>query len=317
MKERGMFPTTSRLFLAFMVVGAASAGTTNLFALEAAEENEMDLSMLVPEHSGGWRSTGQDSLYDRETIFRYMNGAGEVYLSFTFQRLLVRSFAELGGKRITVELYDMGSAADAYGIFSRNRQGEDVHIGQGSEWRSGYLIFWKERFFVTVFADEEGERAEQAVLELGAAIAGRIEEEGALPAVVSLLPQQDLMKRSIRYFHKHTDLNQHYFIADDNILNLDMGTDAVIAEYRKRQAHVYLLIIHYPNMDRAASAFESYIGVFMPEARDSGVTRLEDGSWAAAIRESRYIVTVLDAPTRATAEQLMTAASGPLGGGKE
>jgi hypothetical protein len=268
----------------------------------------MDLAELVPGDLAGWRINGEDGLYDRETVFRYMNGAAEIYLSFDFRRLFVRRLAGDGDAEITVELYDMGCPADAFGVFSRNRQGRDVGIGQGSEYRSGHLMFWKGRYFVTVFAVRETEGVKNAVLELGGAIAARIRDEGPKPSILSLLPREDLVETSIRYFHKHTDLNEHYFVADDNILDLDSDTDAVFADYERGQSRISLLAIRYPSTTRAASAHESYVEAFLPEAEDTGVTRIEDGSWTAAARSGVYVLAVYDAPQPEDARRLLTGA---------
>ena len=276
----------------------------------------MDLSQMVPPRLGEWSAVAADASYNRQTIFKYMNGAGEIYLSFDFRELFVRQFVD-GEKTITVELYDMGSSEEAFGIFTRNRRGEDVGIGQGSEYRSGHLIFWKGRYFATVFCQQESDRSKDAVLSLAKAISARIEETGPRPLIVSLLPQQDLLDLSVRYFHKHTDLNEHYFISDDNILDLDQDTDATIATYRRGDARPYILIIRYPDAERATAAYGRFLDVFMPEARNTGVARLEDELWVAAARSGVDIEAVFDAPTQALADSLLSETRRNIEGAEE
>ena len=112
----------------------------------------MDLSELVPESIGTW-SNYEDSIYDKETIFEYMNGAGEVFLSFAYERMFVRQFSKSEDmeEELTVEIYDMGKPSDAFGIFTRFRSGEDAGTGQSSSYLSGNLSFWKGRYFVIIF----------------------------------------------------------------------------------------------------------------------------------------------------------------------
>ena len=50
---------------------------------------------------------------------------------------------------------DMGRDSEAFGIFSRNRQGPEAGIGQGSEYRSGYLVLWQGPYFATVYTDRQ------------------------------------------------------------------------------------------------------------------------------------------------------------------
>jgi len=218
---------------------------------------------------------------------------------------------------VTAELYDMGLSEEAYGIFSRNRRGENAGIGQGSEYQSGHLIFWKARYLVAVFGEKESAPSKEAIFGLAKAIAARIEGTGSLPHLVSLLPQQDLIELSVRYFHKHTDLNEHYFVADDNILDLDEGTNATIANYSRAGSRPFLLVIQYPDAGRASAAYGRFLDLFMPEGRDSGIACLEDGLWTAVARTGVYIEAVFDAPTRTQADSLLSQARNSIGGMSE
>jgi len=302
------------LTLAFLSLPSAArpdpTASTTLPLPVNSEETLMPLSSLIPEAHGNWIRDGEDEIYDARTIFKYMNGAGEVYLSFAFQQLCVRRYLgnEQGG--ITVELYDMGNAADAFGIFSRNLTGKEVDIGQGSEYRSGYLNFWKDRFFATVYADRESSRSREAVLGIGRDIASQIPVSGARPELLEVLPVDGLLMRSVRYFHRHTDLNQHYFLADTNILNLDHRSEAVLANYREKTSGEYpalLLVVRYPSRREAAAAFGNYLHHFLPEAQGEGAYQLEDGTWTAAGHAGRYILAVYDAASAPRAQELLVA----------
>jgi hypothetical protein len=300
-RAHGAFPLTP-LFTAFICLFPLLA------AAAPSEDEAMPLDELVPDCVDAWEKVGEDGLYDRKTIFKYMDGAGEVYLSFAFRQLLVRQFAREGEAGLTVELYDMGRSAEAYGIFTRNITGDNVGVGQGSEYRSGYLVFWQDRYFATVYTQQETALSRQAVFELSRQIAARIPCKGSLPDLVRLLPAADLITGSIHYFHKHTDLNQHYFLADDNILALDLESEVVLANYAGAEDLVFLMIVRYPARDRAATAYENYVTHFMPEAKKRGITQVEDGYWTATARSGEYIVAVYDAPSHQRAAQLLAAA---------
>ncbi|MFH1681523.1 MAG: DUF6599 family protein [Candidatus Eisenbacteria bacterium] len=282
---------------------------------EPNKERIMDLPLLMPEVMGGEAGVESETLYDRETIFRYMNGAGEVYLSYGFRALLVRRLPGPAGDTLTVELYDMGSSADAFGIFSRNRGGEEAGVGQGSEYRSGYLLFWKDRCFATIWTSRDSPESKKAVFETGRAIAARITEEGALPDLLSTLPEQGLAEGSIRYFHRHTDLNQHYFLSDDNILDLGERTDAVLAAYAAEEGGVLLLVVRYPREGDAEKAHERFVALFLKDGRGGAAAPLEDGTYAGSARVGRHLIAVFDAPGPEIVDQLLAAARGRLEGG--
>jgi hypothetical protein len=268
----------------------------------------IDLSSLTPASVGDWISdTEDDAAYDRETIFDYMNGAGEVYLSFSYRKMFVRRYTGPNGEELTLEIYDMGSTSDAFGIFSRVRQGDDIGIGQGSEYRSGYLNFWKGRYFITAYTYDEEEGSRAALLVLGRSIESAIQETGALPEIVGHLPAEDLLPNTVRYFHLYTDLNKHYFVADENILDLDSEVEAVIASYERGDDYNYLLIVDYPTDDRAQTAHRTFVDIYMPEAKETGLTQIEDGSWTASIQMGPFIAAVFDASTADRARQLLAA----------
>jgi hypothetical protein len=55
-----------------------------------------DVSRYLPEEMNGWRAEGKDEAYNLETIFDYIDGAGEVYRSYNFQGLLARRYFKRG-----------------------------------------------------------------------------------------------------------------------------------------------------------------------------------------------------------------------------
>ena len=273
-------------------------------------ERPTSMSELAPLEIHGWRAKGKDAIYSRQTIFNYMNGAGEIYRLYGFRELFVRRFVKAGQPDIVLEMFDMGSSEDAFGVLSHGRegQGEDVAIGRDSEYDSGLLFFWKGRFYVSIFAVRETSSAKRAVLDLGRTVSRAIGVNGEKPKLIDYLPTQGLIEKSIRYFHNHFSLNLHYFVADENILHLDDRTKAVLVTYQHNGAKTYLLGIQYQTPKKARAAFESFIGAYMPEAKRTGIAQLENGRWSTAMVEHAFVIAVFDAPTMAHAEALMRAA---------
>jgi hypothetical protein len=265
------------------------------------------MDRLVPREIEGWKASDRDRRYDRETIFDYINGSGELYRSYAFRQVLVRRLARTGEPDIEVALFDMGSAEDAFGIFSFEQEGDDLGIGQGSEYAAGLLRFWKGRSFVCVSIERETPAAKGAVTALAKEIAHRIEPAGARPQIVNLLPRQGLDANSIRYFHQHACLNYHYFVADQNILDLSERTQAVIGRYRMAEGNSYLLLVAYPDAKQAKGAFDSFAAFYLPEGGQHSIAQTEDGRWAKAEVHEQLVMVVLGAPSREEAEALMEA----------
>ncbi len=259
---------------------------------------------LMPDEMAGWKAESDGETYDTIGIFRYMNGAGEIYRLYSYREMVVRRYMRDGMPEITVEVFDMTTSEDAYGVFSHSRENEVDHPGNGAEYRSGLLSFWKDRFYVSIMAEKETPESKAAIYQFAEAIERNIAAVGEKPDILRLLPPDGLDTNSIRYFHLYTSLNYHYYVADDNILELDRDTEAVLATY-KPGGH-YLLYIMYPNADRAAQAYRNFLISYIPDASDSGTSQTENSKWVTAMIERNYVIVVFDAEDEEAAIQLMS-----------
>jgi hypothetical protein len=266
----------------------------------------------------GWHKTEKRETYDRESLFEYIDGAAELYLSYDFQELIVNYLVKADEAGITVELYRMGSSKDAFGIFSHDQEGGDIGIGQGSEYGSGWLRFWKGAFFVSVFSDMESEEVKAAILNIGRSIATMIRVPGKKPEILSYVPKDHL--KHVRYFHTYEILNRHYFIANQNILRLNEHTDALLVQYEASKGKMstgpketFLLLIQYPDVVQAKIASKAFLDAYMPEAGQTGVLKAENGLWTALRLHGNFVVVVFDAQTQVFAEKLITNVRNRLG----
>jgi len=296
------------LFYFFVLVAVMGIDGLSVFSMERSDR-KTEMKKLLPVEIEAYKSDGKDQFYDRNTTFRYMDGAAELYRSYGFKLLMVRRYVKPNHPSIIVELFDMGLSEDAFGVFSFETEGEDPQVGQGSDYGGGLLRFWKGKYFVNVYAEQETSSTKQDVLEIGKGIAKSIKTEGQKPKLLNYLPKEDLIERGIRYFHLHQSLNYHYFVAHENILHLGARTNSVFAHYLSSQTKgkTFLLLIEYPNQQLATKAFQSFVKAFMPEASSSGSIRMENGRWAVAQSHQKYVIVVLDAPFHEKAEELIHA----------
>jgi hypothetical protein len=266
-------------------------------------DNAMELTKLIPNQFGDWKTLDEVRSYNRETIFDYIDGAGEVYLMYDFKEVAVSKFLGPDSAEITVEIFDMGTTGDAFGVFSHSREGNDMGIGGGSESRDGFLCFWKDRYFVCVHSSKQSGEFNNAVIAIGRDIESKITGDVNKPDIVEVLPGDGLVESSVIYFHKQTSLNYHYFLSEENILNLGEHTDAVLAVYRP--GRITLLCIEYPDTGSATESFGSFISKYIPEADESGTAEVEEGVWIRAFITGRYFIAAFDAPDETTAVSLV------------
>jgi hypothetical protein len=264
-----------------------------------------DFGRSIPKKIGVWQASGKDQLYDRETLYDYMDGGAEVYLAFDFRQVWVRKYAGPGGGELTLDIYDMGSPEEAFGTFSCDREDPGAGIGQGSEYGFGLLRFHQGRFFVTVITAGEDEASGKAVLDVGRAVVKALGPPGPSPDMVGFLPRESLRPDRTSYFHANVNLNNRYFVASENILGLDRSTDCVFAEYETPSGEPgYLLLVRYPGAERAIAARRSFLSSYAPEAGPEGLAQTENKKWVSTTAQSRYLVIVFESPSPDWARKL-------------
>ncbi len=263
---------------------------------EVQEDEAMKISDLFPSGIDGWSPSGEFETYDREGIFTYINGAGEVYRMYDFREVWVRHYKKEGAPEITVEIFDMGKPEDAYGVFLHASQGGDAGIGQCSEFNGGLLSFWQGRYYVTLLPEKLNDETKQAVLNAGNEIAKNIGDKGEEPELVSYMPKENRIANSLKYFHLHTSLNYHYYLASENILNLGENTDAALAIYDPER--VYLVLIEYPSSGDADGARSRFISEYIPEAGEPGIYEVQSDDWTAIDKSNESLIVVFYADSK-------------------
>lgn len=276
--------------------------------------NLKDFGSRIPQQILEWKATGEDAVYDRKTLYDYMDGGAEVYLAFDFRQVFVRKFANAAGDELVLDIYDMGSPAEAFGMFSCDRQDPEAGIGQGSEYGPGLLRFWRGRYFASVTVSGNEDKAEAAVLALGRAVAPLVGPDGSLPDMLGLLPAAGLNAERTAYFHNNVHLTNRYYLSSENILNLDEKTVCLLAEYDDgRGGAAKLLLVRYPGPAEAASAARSFRAAFLPGAGTEGIAHTASKGWAALRTSGDLLAAVFEGPSQDYAVQLAAAAvAGPV-----
>lgn len=263
------------------------------------------MKSLLPTEAMGWKAEVEDHVYDRESIFEYIDGAGEVYRAFNLRELRSRRFHRAGLPDIIIDLFDMGSPADAFGVFTHDLDGEDAGLGQGGNYKGGLLTFWRDRYLVSIFAEGESAETKAALFALGRPVAAAIGRDGAKPALLALVPPGFAAGGTVRYLHSPVILNYHFFVSAENLFGLGPDTEAVLAKSADRGRNGVLLAVKYPGTAEAAAARGRFLKGYMPDARGEGLIRTEDGKWTSVRLVKNVVAVVFGAPTEAGAKALL------------
>jgi hypothetical protein len=268
--------TLVRILLSLVLVCTLCSG---------AAYSQDDPTELLPESVGGWWKSGPAQSYSRRNLFDYNDGGAEIYLAYDFQRLTVQHYRAMSPDStekglITVEVWLMDSSADAFGLFSLERDGKKINVGQDGVYAYDRVRFWKGRFFVDVSSEKEGAR--DVLIKIGKKIASKIKKKGDRPLLVSKLPREDLISGSVHFFHQYLVLKNLYFFERADSLSLDSETNCVLADYAVGGDTLKLLVIEYPDSVRTTNAL---FGFAMADSSFA-----EPSARGSMLRESLVIV---------------------------
>jgi hypothetical protein len=291
----------------------------------------------LPKTVGVWNRPESPRIINSKNIFKYMNGAGELYLGYRFRHLEVFDYTSTDQGNIRVELYFMETADDAFGLLSLDWGGKPVSFDDTSAATSnqsftastralyggGLLRLWSDCIYTRIMAERETPASKEAVLTLGKAIAADTQHPPE-PALVKILPLQietvwKLRVDRLSFFRSYLVLNSIYYLSHENILDLDLSAEAVIAPYQNISGsgdpkRSQFLLVQYEKPDRARRALNRFHDAYLPEYKkkipaDAGADslslfKLEDG-WLAYKLIGKYIAIVFECPDPESARVIL------------
>jgi hypothetical protein len=252
-----------------------------------------DLSSLMPDNLADWTPEGTDQLYNTTTLYDYIDGGAELYISYGMKEVVSRIYQNDSLGDIRIEIFDMVKPEDAFGVFSHTRTTDDKEFGQGSQYFTGSLIFWKDHYYIAITAYDDNEAIRQAIRSLASQIDQKIISTGDLPQILDFLPQEEFQNDSYIYFHHYIWQNAQYFIANDNFLNIDSTTQAVLERYGDRNNRIIILLVLYPDEAAAEDAREHFYERFLIHEEDS-ITEMQDDTWLGAISQGNLLACVFN-----------------------
>jgi len=273
-----------------------------LTTMMTAEVIDME---IFPAEVNGWKLAPEAETYTAETLYRYIDGASELYISYGFKKLLTRRYVKEGQPEITADLFDMGDASNAFGIFAHSQENPDNGIGQDSEYVDGLLRFRQGSCYASLLCSPETPEARAALLALGKRLAGRLPAGAARPEVISLLPDSGLIASSIRYFRHPAWQNTYQFISSENILGIGRDCEAVLAKFSQGEQRPIVLLVLYPDGIAAERAFANLNRAFHLQAKTGAAVQLADKKYFAAFLGKRTVAAVWHAGGAAPAERLL------------
>lgn len=218
-----------------------------------------------------WVRAHKPTTYNTETLYldRYVPSEiyPEIYHHYGFQAQAEVEYQspKFGSEPyILLEIFDMGTPENAFGIFSVSSYPQPKYewVGCKAIISGRNLWFWKGKYFVQIEGYAIATGIRKAMIELAQVTAKRIKDPPQRIQLIDLLPSQ-YVRGSEKLFTTNWALEQINKTLPQPFPKLVEGAIGVLAQYNmtdsKDRTEPYLVfVIRFPNIDAAQSVFTQY-----------------------------------------------------------
>ncbi len=194
----------------------------------------------------GWSPAGVTQVFNVENLYDLVDGQADAFFAYGFEQVAVQTYNSADGESLRVEVWQLATPADAYGLFASYRAGRPVPVGNEADTDPGRrLDFWQNRYFVRVYTDTG---VDDATLKgFAGSVSDTLPSGGERPALLDRLPQDGLIEGSDTYFHQEISIQDRLWLGGQNLLGLSPETSAVLARYDLAGDRTWLLLVEYPD----------------------------------------------------------------------
>ena len=183
--------------LACLLLACVQPASAQMPAEQATAESLLVSFFPTSPLPGDWRSSDSLRIFRGEELYLLIDGGADIYLEYGFIRVGSQHFASSAEDEIDLEIYEMRDTQAAFGIFSfvAAGTGSEATYGQGGVTGEDFLIFWKDRFVVSITALSE--RSRFALPTFGRTVEGQIPQSGSRPVLTEALLQSDFRNEEV------------------------------------------------------------------------------------------------------------------------
>lgn len=206
------------------------------------------LKSLLPQIQD-WGLSEDTQNFFPENLFEYINGAAEIYLSYDFHELIVAQYAKRGSESsLAIEIYDMGSATNGFGIYSAERYPENTFspIGVQGYLEEGSLNFLVGRYYVKLLCFDCEDFSDQALRSFAEGIVSRVDDKGGFPEVLGAFPDEGRVA------------NTEKFILN-NVMGYGFLHDGFLTQFQKGEQSFDCFVIVGEDADDAEQMLKKYL----------------------------------------------------------
>jgi hypothetical protein len=195
----------------------------------------------------GWTLIQEYPVYYPESLWDYINGAADAYLSYLFEDLHIAEYKNNDGTLIKVEVYRHKAPEYAFGIYSIERTPQYNYQDFGSQ---GYVEeslvhYISGNHYVKAVTNESGEKVQEALTMIAKKVEDILGDPGTIPPEFSSFPEKGRIK------------NSEKFISDNFLGHSFMGRVFTV-DYQVGEENFVLFLMKKESAESCGKMLESY-----------------------------------------------------------
>jgi len=213
----------------------------------------------------GWRQSGEIQTFIPKTLFEYINGGADLYLTYDFQELKVAEYSNGKKASVTIEVYRHKTPIHAFGIYSQERLSDAnfLDIGAQGYIETNVINFVAGPYYVKINSFNTGPDDREILIAFAKKVAETLGERGALPSILSSFPEEGKKKNSEKFISK-------------NFLGYSFLHSAFTADYEVSGTKFKLFVIQPADKTECKNMIQKYVE--------------QTGKTEKSVTEGRYLI---------------------------
>ena len=152
----------------------------------------------------GWSQPGEVQTFIPKTLYEYINGAADLYLSYDFEELKVVEYVNNKKASVIIDVYRHATPTDAFGIYSQERlhNANCLDIGSQGYYEKNALNVLSGNYYVKISSFNTGADDKEILFAFAKRVSANLGEKGTLPPILAAFPKGGKMANSEKFVSK-------------------------------------------------------------------------------------------------------------------
>jgi hypothetical protein len=218
--------------------------------------------LLFPEIPN-WRLTQDDPVYDANNLWDIIDGAADLYLEYAFVNLQIARYVSKDSIEVKVEIYRHSTEADAFGIYSQERDPKYnfIQIGVQGYLQQGVLNFFDGVYYIKLSTYQTGVKAQDGMKRIARSIDDCLKQKKSWPDALQFFPSKNKLANTEQYIAR-------------NFLGYSFLNTAYVSTYKDSTLFKIFII-----ETESASKAEIVITEYLKAIPKNSITKLDDNTF--------------------------------------